>query len=716
MSHPLLRHWQVRVRRRRAAIVLGWTLPLLLSLLIVLVRIGPLPVAIAGALLGIGFVLVLIVRAVRPVDPQWVARRFELAVPSLEDSTDLLLTHRDDVSPLQVLQRERILGRLDTLSIPDLRPAWPWRRIALCCLIGAIPALAAVFWPQSGARTSAEVALAAPPAPSPTTTRILAGELDISAPAYTGLAARHESQLETAAAEGSRLRWKLQFDPAPKAAVLEFLDGTKLPLEHAGDQWSAERRLDQSMLYRIVLDSSLPLSEDRLYRLDAIVDRPPEIRVIEPDRTLSEVSAGQRSWSLDFEVNDDYGLGEAQLRMTLAQGSGEQVTVSERGLALAAEQGGDARHRRFRHRFAIDRLGIAAGDDLIVRLEIEDNRQPKPNVARSAGYILRWPPEMSAQSEGVDGIVQKVLPAYFRSQRQIIIDTESLIAERAKTEPDRFLAKSDSIGVDQKILRLRYGQFLGEEFESGAGRGQHEGEQKGTDESSPTQQDALSANDPHADETTRTSAPFGSASDVLAEYGHTHDHAEAATLLDPQTKKTLKAALAEMWQAELHLRQGEPVKALPYENRALVLIKQVQQSTRIYLARVGLELPVADESRRLSGERAGLRDPRGDLVPATVEEQPLIELYRTLQANEPVPFDAFEDWLREHSERVPDALGLIAATDALRRQPDCADCRQRLLDRLWTLLPTPAATTRLRPAADPIGRSYLGNLGTGTQP
>ena len=34
-----------------------------------------------------------------------------------------------------------------------------------------------------------------------------------------------------------------------------------------------------------------------------------------------------------------------------------------------------------------------------------------------------------------------------------------------------FKSQSNEIGFDQKVLRLRYGQFLGEEFETSAGGG-----------------------------------------------------------------------------------------------------------------------------------------------------------------------------------------------------------------------------------------------------
>jgi hypothetical protein len=311
--------------------------------------------------------------------------------------------------------------------------------------------------------------------------------------------------------------------------------------------------------------------------------------------------------------------------------------------------------------------------------------------------------------------VQKVLPAYFRSQRQIIIDSEALIAEQPTLSADRFLARSDGIGVDQKILRLRYGQFLGEEFESGGSahsKDEAHAEEKGAPAS---QQDALRSDGDHAEKEGGT-AGFGRAEDVLAEYGHTHDHVEAATLLDPETKKILKAALSEMWQAELHLRQGEPRKALPYENRALGFIKQVQQSTRIYLARVGLELPPVDFARRLTGERDGLRDPRGALEPAQVEDDPLRQFYLALSTGQAVDLDDLDAWIRAHERRLDDALGLIATTDALRRDPACDSCRRDLLDRLWSAMPARPARIGLRVQPGALGQAYLGTLGEEQEP
>src|SRR5690606_1991140 len=148
------------------------------------------------------------------------------------------------------------------------------------------------------------------------------------------------------------------------------------------------------------------------------------------------------------------------------------------------------------------------------------------------------------------------------------------------------------------ILRLRYGQFLGEEAE-GAPRPPptHDADatQAGDHEAGTAHHDDDGHDHANESGARGTGAPMmGREQDVLAEYGHTHDHAEAATLLDPDTRATLKQALDQMWQSELHLRQGRPDQALPFAYKALGFIKEVQQATRIYLARVGPELPPID--------------------------------------------------------------------------------------------------------------------------
>jgi hypothetical protein len=327
---------------------------------------------------------------------------------------------------------------------------------------------------------------------------------------------------------------------------------------------------------------------------------------------------------------------------------------------------------------------------------------PSPNTTRHPSLILRWPLAQGGEAGTLEGVVRDVMPAYFRSQRQIIIDTEALLAERGALDPETFVDRSDAIGVDQRILRLRYGQFLGEETEL-------EAVPPTAGEDSDGEHSGHSADDGHDHDTAEPprAARFGEIDDILSEYGHTHDHTEAATLFDARTRELLRAALNAMWQAELQLRSGRPDDALPHEYRALDLIKQVQQASRIYLARVGLELPPIDFDRRLGGDLAGV-DSRPDPLTVRADELDwLVQLRAALARGEPVDLDPLEDWLGQRPAPVANPLELLAAADRVRREPDCRECARALGRLIWPLLPRPPAQVPARPRPDAAGRRYL---------
>jgi hypothetical protein len=618
------------------------------------------------------------------VDASWLARALDAKHRNLEDSSALLFADASVLPPLAQLQRARIEARFMAMSSPDLRPTWPQRRIAGSALLALAGLLGALSFSTLSQHKVASAAPATIAAGLEAPTRLISQQLDVQPPSYTGLPARREYSLQAKVPEGSTLRWTLRISPQPSQVELLFHDGTRLAMQRRGDQWTASRQLGKSTLYRLSLTGVPPMPGAALQRIDVIADQAPQIRVIAPDRSLTVLDRQQQKWPLLFEASDDFGLGAAQLRITLAQGSGENISVSARTLQLSGT--GNARRRSYHQLLDLSALGFAIGDDLVVRLAVSDRRTPVANTTRSASFILRWPPAAGEEASGVEGLVKRTLPAFFRSQRQIIIDSEALLKKRSALAQDAFVKQSDEIGVDQHILRLRYGQFLGEESEGG-----HE--------------DTGAGGKPVA---------FGDAASLVETYGHTHDLPEAATLLDPGTRALLKSALDEMWQAELHLRQGRPDQALPYEYRALRFIKQVQQASRIYLARVGLELPPIDESRRLGGDRAGLQNRRDALAPAQLEASPVLQLWQALDRGRVGPnaveLDDFERWLRAREAVLPEALDLFAALDEVRRAPECADCASELRARIWPLLAAPPPAVPGRQDADPTGRAYLDAL------
>jgi hypothetical protein len=246
-------------------------------------------------------------------------------------------------------------------------------------------------------------------------------------------------------------------------------------------------------------------------------------------------------------------------------------------------------------------------------------------------------------------------PESLRSQRQIIIDTEQLIADMRNKKPAaaEVRERSESIAADEGALRRRYGQFLGEEstlFGKDDDHEDHGGEHK---------------------------------PDVLHEFGHAHDQPENATLFDEATKKVLRRALAAMWDAEKALRAIAPQSALPPEHKALDAIKELQQAERIYLHKTSSEIPAIKEDKRLSGDMAGAasykREQSGakDPVPA-----PLAELVRALATDGPLPAlwtRSAHDWVRE---RIADDEHRLAAQRAIQDVADgCLACRPVL--RAW---------------------------------
>lgn len=733
-------------RRRAVAIVLLCALPLVAGIATLAWRLAGVPLAAGIALVGLATVAWLASRRRARFDRAWLTRGLDADRADMDDSAALVFARPETLGTLQRLQQSRLQARLAAAPWTPAPAPFPKRAIAAAWMSGAILIAAALWWPPITPHADAQTRTASRSAVVDDAPVLQSQSLRIDAPAYTGQASRTQTELDAQAPAGATLRWTLRFAPRPQRVALRLHDDREIAFVREGEDWVATLRLDQSWLYRIAVDGDTDhiLARAQPWRLDAVPDRPPELRVRTPEETLSTWTRGQRAWALAFEASDDHGVAPtAQLRITVTRGSGEAITFEDRTMPLRGR--GDARALTFRATLDPIALGLEEGGDLVAQLEVRDNRAPEPQRARSASLILRWPPPVPVDADGLEGLARDVLPAYFRSQRQIIIDAEALLAEQPRIERSVFEGRSDALGVDQRILRLRYGQFLGEESEGGPRppptadaedsppppRKPLPIDDFGQTDAPPTDtrddqahDDHAHADDDHAhDEATPQGAAahadhdhapqdamtFGRADDVLATFGHTHDLPEAATLLDPKTREILRGALQAMWQSELHLRQAAPREALPHANRALELIKQVQEADRIYLARVGSSLPPVDPTRRLGGDRGGIA-PRAVPAPDVDTDAAPANAWRALAWNDAPDLDALISWTQAHPRQVDDPLALLAAVDALRRDAACVDCRRALRGQLWRVLQRPLPAPARRAAPDAMGTRYLDAL------
>jgi hypothetical protein len=396
------------------------------------------------------------------------------------------------------------------------------------------------------------------------------------------------------------------------------------------------------------------------YTIKVIPDQPPEITITAPTQMVQELSETATNAAMGVKVRDDYVIKRATLHMTLARGSGENIRFTDREMPLPASP--DPKQRNWSKNWLLSELGMEPGDELYFFVRATDNAA-RSHTVQSPTYTLRLPAPPEEAEEESAAMPMLVKPQSLRSQRQIIIDTEQLVADMRSTKmsEDTVRERSQKIANDQGALRRRYGQFLGEEsslFSDGEDE-HHEGDGHG-----------------HGGEE-------GSTQNILQAYGHAHDEAENATLYDEDTKKVLRRALAAMWDAEKALRAITPKVALPPEHKALEAIKELQQAERIYLHKTAFVPPPIKEEKRMTGDMDGTasyRREQGGADKRVPEDVSL--LVQALSGDGPLPAlwtRSAHDWVRS---RLQDDDQRLSAQTAIQDVADgCVPCRPVL--RAW---------------------------------
>ena len=716
---PVLLNHQSAARARAGLDTVALGLPGVLVLAALGWRLFGVTGAVIAAAIGLAAVAAIAVWRSRRFDLRWLIGELDARIPRFEDSTTLLFRDRSALAGLAALQRDRLESRVQEAAAVDLRPRWSQRPIQIAWAVAAVPTAAILLWPA--ANDSGTKAAAPAGATAGATAPVLTGaRLRITPPAYTGLPVREQTALDARVPEGSRVEWLIDFAPQPSSAGLEFPESTPVSLIRDGQRWTGARIIDRPLLYRI---EATGLAQQRLNRLDAIADAEPVVRLVEPESQLVQLTPGQTTWTPVFEASDDYGVIEtAILRITVTRGDGENITFEQRSMPLRGQ--GAAKQLRFSTTLDLAREGMAAGSDLIVQLVVSDNRAPERQQVEGPSVILRWPANL-AMADGLDGMAMRIMPAYFASQRQIIINAQALIAERRRLEPRALMDRSNVIGEEQAALRLRYGQFMGEEAEGGGGSGiilptsdapPARPPLPTSDAPAPAQAPAHDEHDDHDDHGGEAAGgAMGSEVDVLHEFGHAHDTGEAATLFAPQTRSALARALDAMWSSERELRQGRPEQALPFANEALELLKEAQRATRIFLPRLGNDLPPVDFARRLTGKREDIVAETAERPERSPADAVAADAWRALEerpgsTSAALALGALDRWARENGGRLADPLALRAAIDTVRNEPACLDCRRRLRALLWTALQRPAPSPGRREAPGARGQRYLDAL------
>jgi hypothetical protein len=456
--------------------------------------------------------------------------------------------------------------------------------------------------------------------------------ITITPPGYTGKSKRIQDKFTIDAEEEASAKWIITTNIAVKKVSFIFNEKERLVMA-PGDgnkSWSAIKVLDKPGFYQVDIDGKL----SDLYQIQIIKDMPPVILIKSP-KQYTYIDAGEaKAVNINTAITDDYGVSDALIMATVAKGSGEGVKFKEYKINFNSGFADNRRAYDLQKKIDLTSLGMEPGDELYFYIQASDNhkQQSKTDI-----YIVSI--QDTSQLLSMDGILTRsnIKPEFFRSERQIILDTESLLKGKDSTSKDKFSGRANDLGIDQKLLRLRYGKFLGEEEESVIGA--------------------------EANNELGKAENFSDAAKVLDAYTDKHDNAEDASFLEPSEKAALKATLTEMWKAELHLRMYKPEEALPFEYKALRLLKDLQQKSRAYVAKTSYNPPPIKQEKRLTGDLTKIAQPveKQDIKPATDQYEALKKAVGVLeQAKTSGTFDGSD---RHILQLAGQTLGSKAATE-----------------------------------------------------
>ena len=667
------------------------------------------------AFAAVAFIVLFGTEKISSVDAKLIARHLNRAIPELEESSELVLKTDAELTVLERMQLLRVEKTL-TESCEKIRlPNRPLKRSGIFFAIASTTALLifVVIAPLSKRVKSSTSAMIAVPRDSSTIDarrlplKIESVNVEISPPRYTGKTNYSVARLDLDVEEGAQLVWYFELNQSLIDGALIFSDGDTLLVQRRNEKvYVATKNISESGFYHLRFAGVSEELQSEYYGINVVGDLPPAIIVMSPP-ARTEIDPGQSAKvNVKIAIEDDYGVSATELIATVAQGSGESIKFREANILFDAILKKSSRRWEIRHELDLTALGMSLGDELYFHVESKDNRMPDANRSRSETFFIVLKDTAAVMMSTNSGLAINYMPEYFRSQRQIIIDTEKLLNEKNNLSDSEFKRRSNEIGIDQQALRFRYGQFLGDEFDEAIG-----GEV--AEEHEPDE-------DARADPTS-----------AVEQFTHAHDSEENATLFAPSIKAQLKATLNEMWGAELRLRTYQPKEALPFEYRALNFLKDVQQRSRVYVQRVGFEpSPIKVDEKRLTGELSKISDRRASKE--SPQEKSLPEVRRTLHIlqrlkashknftiNEMrVLENAGHDLARRaidepgrHLKALGDLRKVISSADG--KQELCHNCLLSVERSFWQILPPEQAAPSSRAeAVSKLSNHYFRKIGS----
>ena len=656
-----------------------------------------------------------------------------------EESAELILLPTRTLTTLQQLQKIRIQPKVESLLSTELSSRLPQysyqpatllsaAAVIIFILIELIPAdYVSQLEPANTQLVSED--------PKPITPiAMIAKSITVTAPNYTGLATKQTTDLNLELIAGSTVTWRLQFSGLTQQNDLSILlpDKQRIPLIKQPDNtYLASTELNQSGVYHLAADEKVL---GGIHTIAVTADTRPTIRFVEPTRTITELAKDAiPKLKAIVSIEDDFALGRVEILASIASGSGEAVKFRDQTFQFDAESV-VAGKTHFLKYWDLAELNMQPGDELYFSIRAWDNHQPIAQKSRSASKIIRWL-EDEQQAVLGDGALINFMPEYFKSQRQIIIETKELIADKNNLSKDEINHSSRELGAAQSFLKQKYGQFLGDEFDSGTPQAmeagpelEHDGHNEDEDHANEEQKASPEHEHDNAQHDSDDTDKSGY-STIISQFGHAHGEADDGNFIKKGTlnpKLLMKRAIANMWQAELHLLLSQPELALPFENKALALLNRAKKAERIYVKRLGFEPPPVSEKRRYQGDLSDILNyQRNETTPkqntttqsvlallTTLNQHLNKSLNNTLTTEQTSILEKVKTYFSEQLSATPKDIAFIATLEKIQladsfNLTNCEDCISELRKKLWQILPPPIAAPTTRQTSYPLHNNML---------
>lgn len=523
------------------------------------------------------------VYALRHIDFKFITFRLDHYFPILEESASLLLKPLKNRNTLERIQAGHLNTILSRLPVSQKLIESFYRQFILAgLLLIVLVILNKPFLSRLGIGGLGGIhKISVQHLPIGKPVRIIAElknlKIVVDEPAYTKRPPITQSSADVQFIQGAQINWDIS--TTSNAQKVQLLVNGKELINLIPDKnrqkWHISKKIENTGFYQINIENNL----SAYFKLAAIKDLPPVIYMLAPGQYTLLSPGYDKPVLVRGQIIDDFGLSSVRLMATVASGGGESVKFRQFQLPMLPVFSGQPLKIGLHQSLSLKTLQIGSGDELFFYLTASDNHGLQ---TRTAMFYINFR-DTSRQSE-VSGLVKGLnpVPEYFRSERQLIIDTEKLLKEKKKLTASGFKEKSNDLGIDQQLLRQRYSKFLGEES---------------------SEEETFPESNKATDQGVQTVSASKNSIDAM--FTEKPDNADDADIFEPVIKAELKAALNQMWLAERMLRTYKLSDARPYEYSALRLLKLVQEKTRAYVSKTSFHpMAVQPFVKRLSGEQS----------------------------------------------------------------------------------------------------------------